>query len=117
MINILGTLPGINLQSIKDCGRSVALKIYKDQNISDTVWSCLRSIFDNKENNWNARLSNAPMLVALITESRDNIIELLQDKECIKNKIGFSKKETAARTQLAWVVLDEVLLRLTTLGK
>ena len=112
-LEILETLPGVGLQSIKDGWRSIALSVWgKKQQLADWVGHTLRNVL-KLEGVSEVTPEEVTELAQFITGQREKIIELLQDRECIKVIVGSSKREKAARLELAWKVLDEILARVS----
>lgn len=112
-IDPLQTLPGVDLQAIKDGWREVAFAVSnKQQYTAARAWFALRSILRTDGIPPHITPRDVQELEHLIVTQRCKILELLQDTLCLKNIAGSSEREKDARMKLAWEVLDEVLVRI-----
>lgn len=112
---ILNTLPCASLQAIKDGWRSIAFSVWgKKQLLSDRVGHTLRKILKIDDQS-EVALDEVREIIDLIGAHRVQIIELLQNKECIKTTVaGHSKREREARVELSGKVLDEIFFLAST---
>lgn len=93
-IDSIKALPGADLQAIKDWGRRIAFVVSKNkQVIADTVWYVLRNILRTDGVVHVLEPEQMQILIDLVDQQRDKIIELLQDKECLKVIAGSSKEK------------------------
>lgn len=109
----IDSLPNATTKEIKDGWRAIALTLLKWEkkweNTANSIWASLRDIL-NEENNPNT--DTLRQIVSLANNKREQIIELLSEKECIRRITGASKREKEAREELARKVLDEIVWKI-----
>lgn len=118
---LLESLPDTNIKAIKDGWRDITSRISREKGLAEKVWANLRRLLSPEADKASLDQGILGAIARIMKKERNQIIELLQDKECIKRIVGVQyikpkgriiqkqqARQKQRRTKAAEMVLQEI---------